>query len=91
MVVPFRVYLVAGLRSFVLPRWASLVYGSSRHTANMCGKELLSMPSIRLLHTAYASNRYIPTCVSNDRACWRSCAHPPPVEDIVVKLEDNRA
>ena len=23
------------------------------------------------------------TWVSNDRACWRSCAHPPPVEDMM--------
>lgn len=52
----------------------------------MCGRVLLSIhlvsraPKLRPL--------VLHTWVSNDRACWRSCAQPAPVEvDIRASVE----
>lgn len=71
-----REVLVDLSRSLARPQRVSGEYLALRRIASMCEIEFLSAMAVS---AGFASIRRSPTCCSRARACWRTCAHPPPV------------
>ena len=71
--------------SAVRPRRVSGGCSGLIGTVSTCGRASLSVSLVSTEHWNGRTGRAVyglHTCCSRARACWRSCAHPPPVEDM---------